>query len=86
MKFITLAALLATTAAVASAALPVQPKSVFDLSQDGLNQQQNVINDKPVFSRCTNSAGKGLVSWSVELSLLFLYCLYYSLNGTTPKP
>ncbi|KAF8930646.1 hypothetical protein EDD21DRAFT_371190 [Dissophora ornata] len=43
MKFITVAALLASALAVSSAALPVAPMDSFALSQEDQNQQQNVI-------------------------------------------
>ncbi|KAF9984344.1 hypothetical protein BGZ65_000585 [Modicella reniformis] len=47
MKFITLAALLGTTVAVASASLPVQPESAFFLAQEDQNQQNIIDHHKP---------------------------------------
>ncbi|KAG0298063.1 hypothetical protein BGZ98_000332 [Dissophora globulifera] len=49
MKVLALVALLATTLAVSSAALPVEPKNAFALAQEDQNQPQNVVEPrKPI--------------------------------------
>ncbi|KAF9939463.1 hypothetical protein BGZ67_009499 [Mortierella alpina] len=47
MKFLTIVTLLASAIAVASAALPVEPKNAITFQED-YNQQQHVVEDRPV--------------------------------------